>query len=385
MKAQKNQVYNERCKIHQEFSIINSPLSIFLASAKDLARYQEWVQQHPHGSLWQSLAWKAYQEALGREVRIYVDEQDGTITASALVTIDRTAGGFSVWEVPRGPLGEWRMQNAECRMTAIPQAFLDRIIADAKQDGCLTVYLSPTMQLTTENCRLTTSPRHIHPVATRIINLTQPEAAILAQMKPKGRYNIGVAQRHGVRVEESDDVEAFYALLEATAVRDRFRPPARSSYKAFLASIPGSFLLLARHPDAAVREPIAGLIGVVWPKNGIRNSELGQANQQRIPNNQQLVPIGIYYYGASSHEHRALMAPYALQWAAMRRCKAAGCASYDLLGIAPPDAVADHPWQGVSGFKEKFGGTVVEYPAERQVTLRPVMSTLLGWKRRIVG
>lgn len=349
-----------------------------LTSTDDLARYDAWVRQHPHGSLWQSLAWKAYQEALGREVRIYVDEQDGAITASALVTIDRTAGGLSVWEMPRGPLGQWKMENGKWTIRknepGAEEKLRERIFADAKADRCLTVYLSPQTPLLTTHHSLLTSPRHIHPVATRIIDLTQSETAILVQMKPKGRYNIGVAERHGVRVEESDDVEAFYALLKTTAVRDRFRPPARSSYKAFLASIPGSFLLIARHPDAAIREPIAGLIGVIWPSVPLAPTERCAG-----------VHTGIYYYGASSHEHRALMAPYALQWAAMRRCKAAGCTTYDLLGIAPPDAVADHPWQGVSGFKEKFGGTVVEYPAERQVTLRPVMSTLLGWKRRILG
>ena len=108
-------------------------------------------------------------------------------------------------------------------------------------------------------------------------------------------------------------------------------------------------------------KPIAGLIGVIWEKTGI------------------------YYYGASSYEHRALMAPYLLQWEAMKYCKAQGCTQYDLLGIAPPDAGTDHPWQGISGFKEKFGGKVVMYPPEQMMVLRPVMQKLLTLKRKLLG
>jgi lipid II:glycine glycyltransferase (peptidoglycan interpeptide bridge formation enzyme) len=69
----------------------------------------------------------------------------------------------------------------------------------------------------------------------------------------------------------------------------------------------------------------------------------------------------------------------------MRYYKARGCATYDLLGIAPPDAPPDHPWQGISAFKEKFGGEVVMYPPEQEIVLRPIANWMLQWKRRILG
>ncbi len=94
---------------------------------------------------------------------------------------------------------------------------------------------------------------------------------------------------------------------------------------------------------------------------------------------------GIYYYGASSHEARALMAPYALQWQAMLRCRTAGCRSYDLFGIAPEGAGSRHPWGGVSDFKAKFGGTVITYPPEQQLVFRPVAHAALKMKRKILG
>jgi lipid II:glycine glycyltransferase (peptidoglycan interpeptide bridge formation enzyme) len=52
----------------------------------------------------------------------------------------------------------------------------------------------------------------------------------------------------------------------------------------------------------------------------------------------------IYYYGASTSdpELRKHMAPYLLQWEAIREGKLRGCTTYDLLGVAPPGEI-DHP------------------------------------------
>jgi lipid II:glycine glycyltransferase (peptidoglycan interpeptide bridge formation enzyme) len=91
---------------------------------------------------------------------------------------------------------------------------------------------------------------------------------------------------------------------------------------------------------------------------------------------------GIYYYGASLHEHRPLMAPYLLQWEAMHICRARQCHDYDLFGIAPPDA-SEHHLRGVTDFKRKFGGRTVTYPPERTLRLRPVASAMLAMKRRL--
>lgn len=327
-------------------------------SPADLQRYEAWLQSHPHNSLWQSLGWKNYQEALGRETRLYIAEEDGRIEASALVIIDRTAFGLSTWDVPRGPI-----ERVGSKQWEVGSFLLKQIAQDAKKDRCITLYFSPIQEnpLPTAYFPLPTSssPRHEQPSATRILDLTLSDEEILAQMHPKGRYNIHVAEKHGVRVERSDDAGAFHALLTSTAARDGFTVSPKRHYEAFLKFVPGVFLLFAYEQNGS--EPIAGLLGVIYGHTGI------------------------YYYGASSYEHRALMAPFLLQWEAMRLCKAASCRSYDLLGIAPPDAEPDHPWAGISSFKAKFGGQAVVYPPEQQIVLRPGAKTLLSAKRRLLG
>jgi lipid II:glycine glycyltransferase (peptidoglycan interpeptide bridge formation enzyme) len=233
---------------------------------------------------------------------------------------------------------------------------MERIVKDAHKEGCMVLHTSPVTAMEIPGAR--PSERHVHCEATRIVDLTATEEEILAQMKQKGRYNIRLAEKGGVTVQECTDVAAFAALAQQTGSRDGFTALPKARYEAFLRALPGSFLLLAYDTQ---KTPVAGLLGVVW--NG----------------------RGIYYYGASSYAHRALMAPYALQWAAIRHCKAQGCHSYDLLGIAPPSAGEDHPWAGITRFKEQFGGTVHTYPAEQELVLRPIAKTLLDWKRRILG
>jgi lipid II:glycine glycyltransferase (peptidoglycan interpeptide bridge formation enzyme) len=73
-----------------------------------------------------------------------------------------------------------------------------------------------------------------------------------------------------------------------------------------------------------------------------------------------------YFYGASADQRRELMAPYLLQWEAMRWARLRGCTEYDLWGIpdAPEENLeaqfasrADGLW-GVYRFKRGFGGRV---------------------------
>ena len=360
-----------------------------LMSNEDFEKYEGWVRIHPQGSLWQSLEWKKYQESLGREVRIYVEESPRTMdhgptndqcTASALVVIDRTSFGLSTWEIPRGPLIQWTTDNGQWTTEIIRH-----ICHEARNDHCLAVYLSPPHPLSTVHCLplvalakwgpLSTTSRHVMPEATRLIDLSKSEEEILSQMHPKGRYNINLAKKHGILVKKyemsdkqnisQEALKTAYALIQETARRDGFTPLPRGYYEAFLHNLEGSFLLLAE--EQSLSKPIAVLLGVIWKDTGI------------------------YYYGASSYEHRALMAPYVLQWEAMKYCKTKGCTTYDLFGITPPLPAGrgvggeGHPWSGVSSFKSKFGGTVVTYPPEQQIVIRPAMHQLLKWKRRILG
>jgi lipid II:glycine glycyltransferase (peptidoglycan interpeptide bridge formation enzyme) len=336
-----------------------------------LRRAQDRSKNAPKRSLWQSLEWEGYQKALGREARLYglpggqkgQGRQEGQkgqfiCDATALVIIDRTRGGLAVWDIPRGPIG---------KSEAVAD-LLQGIVAEAKREGALAVYFSPSNELKAKSYQL--SARKEQPEATVILDLTRSDEELLSVMHEKCRYNIRLAEKRGVVVQESRDVDHFYELLQSTASRDGFTVKPRSHYEKFLTNLPGSFLLLAYGPTGAcvsrqinspANDPVAGLMGVIWGDRGY------------------------YYYGASSHEYRSFMAPYVLQWRAMKLCRERGCREYDLLGIEKGTMDKGHPWAGLTRFKLQFGGRIEEYPEERVVILRPFLHAMLNLKRKILG
>jgi lipid II:glycine glycyltransferase (peptidoglycan interpeptide bridge formation enzyme) len=193
------------------------------------------------------------------------------------------------------------------------------------------------------------APMDIQPPSTVILDLDHAEQALLAAMKPKTRYNIGLARKKGVVVQEGSpaDLPAWFELYRETARRDRITLHAFDYYRRQfeLAASPGGKvtlkLLLARHEADLLAGIIVALKGQsAW-----------------------------YLYGASADRKRNLMPAYALQWEAIRLARRAGCLSYDLFGIPPADDPA-HPMHGLFRFKTGFGGRMLNRPGCWDVPLR---------------
>lgn len=192
---------------------------------------------------------------------------------------------------------------------------------------------------------------HYQPEETLVLDLSLSEDALLKQMKEKGRYNIRLAQKKGVKIAVSKNIGKFYELLAQTTSRDKFHSHPKEYYENLLRELSGSDLkkgfakmFLAEHEN----EIIAGII-VTFYKN-----------------------TATYYFGASGDLKRNLMAPYLLQWEAIRYAKNLGFKYYDFLGIAPENS-RSHPWAGVTEFKKKFGGTVIKYEPAREYIFRPFL------------
>ena len=163
---------------------------------------------------------------------------------------------------------------------------------------------------------------------------------ILADMKPKGRYNIRIAQRAGVQVHEFEDVEQFSALATATARRQGFSPRSTDYFKKLCAL--GTVTLLGAWLE---KDLLAAFIVSLKP------------------------PYALYLYGASSQHKREAMAPYLLHWNVIEGAKAAHCTTYDLLAISPPDK-PKHRFANLTRFKQQFGGQQVELVGAWDLVLR---------------
>jgi lipid II:glycine glycyltransferase (peptidoglycan interpeptide bridge formation enzyme) len=184
---------------------------------------------------------------------------------------------------------------------------------------------------------------------TVVNDLSRSEEALLAEMKPKWRYNIRLAERKGVLVRAgiAADLPAFYAMYVETGQRDGFLVRPYPYYQRIwerLLSHGTAHLLLAEVEG----QPVAGLMlfrfgSTAW-----------------------------YFYGASTARARALMPNYALQWAAMRWAKSAGCTRYDWWGA--PDALSESdPMWGVYRFKAGFGGDYVQSIGAYDYPSRPML------------
>jgi lipid II:glycine glycyltransferase (peptidoglycan interpeptide bridge formation enzyme) len=189
---------------------------------------------------------------------------------------------------------------------------------------------------------------------------------MLSAMKPKWRYNIRLAEKKGVSVEEggAEGVGEFYELYRATSARDRIAIHPESYYRRFMElaaerrkagdpGAPDARLWIARHEGAA----LAAIVTLFFGREAV------------------------YLYGASSDEKRNLMPAYALQWAAMRAAKRAGCSSYDLFGIPPRDDPG-HPMSGLFRFKSGFGGAIVRRPGSWDYALRAIPYALFRGAER---
>jgi lipid II:glycine glycyltransferase (peptidoglycan interpeptide bridge formation enzyme) len=205
----------------------------------------------------------------------------------------------------------------------------------------------------------------VQPPDSVLVDLTGEESAILAGMKPKWRYNVGLAERKNVSLRCAaasggvrEDLEKFYALYQETADRDGILIHNREYYTALFEEAAKHKADLRLYTASHGGQDIAGIITLFW---GLE---------------------GVYLYGASANHKRNLMAPYALQWRAMRDAKAAGCGFYDLFGIAPKADPA-HPMAGLYRFKTGFGGQIIHRPGSWDYPYRPLATALYHGAERI--
>lgn len=235
----------------------------------------------------------------------------------------------SYWEIPRGPIG---------RMEDIP-VLLEQIFEQAKKNNIHWVRVYPPFgndvfwkhfPSSFWDKKNIKTAHEIFPIHTLMLDLSLSAEEILAQMKPKGRYNIRLAEKKGVVIVQEKNIKNFWKLMKETAKRDGFASCKKHTYQDMLDAFgDDSILLTAFSSDGIV---LASKIFTV--ANG----------------------MAVYYYGASSSSHRHFMAPYLLQWKAMQWAKEKGASVYDFLGISPEND-EHHKLSSVADFKLKFGGT----------------------------
>ena len=309
----------------------------------------------------QSWAWGEFRKAMGiHVVRLWrsPERAEGQLTFHEIPHTPWTIGYF-----PKGPMP-----------TA---AMLAKLATLAKQKNAIFIQLEPNviknLKLKTKNYGL--RPSH-HPLFTKytfILDLTKSEDALLNAMHHKTRYNIKIAQKHGVTVAEDNSDQALNEYLRLTAQttnRQGFYAHNEAYHqnmwktmheagiaKLFTATYQGNIL--------------AAWIVFIW-KNTI-----------------------YYPYGASSRDQREVMAPTLLLWEIARWAKKQGLKKFDLWGALAPQPDTNDPWYGFHRFKEGFTPDLVEFIGSYDLIINSILYRLysiadnlrwaiLKWKKRIL-
>ncbi len=300
------------------------------------AAWDRFVEARADGGFMQTSWWAEFRCDAGYEHFGAVLRSGGKILGGALVMKFSCVPGECFLYIPDGPI----LPPDEGAAEQIFAAVLDAVAAERARAPL------PVSHLRIEP-RWATLPAFVRgwqPVAplsdgilepreTLCVDLRPPEVEILVQMKPKGRYNIRLAQRHGVTVAEDSSAKAladFLAIYRETAARQPMSEKPDSYFEALhetLATAKTGSFFFAEHEGKRLAAAVVIFFG----------------------------EKATYFYGGSLGEQRQLMAPYLLHWEIMRAAKARGCAWYDFWGISPADN-PEHPWWDFSVFKRKFGG-----------------------------
>lgn len=296
----------------------------------------------PSAHVLQTWAWGEVKIRQGwTPTRVLLQENSNTVAAAQILRRPLPRTPFGVLYVPKGPSLDFEQPELFARV-------LGELEKIARQQRAIFIKVDPDVRvkqgaavvLGQRGWRISEEQIQFHNTVT--LDLTRSEEQILAEMKPKWRYNIRLAEKKGVRVERTaerttgqrETLETFYEMYAETSARDGFLIRPLSYYRNVWETMMRAGyaqVLMAR----VGQEPVAGIILFLFGKRAW------------------------YFYGASRNAHRDLMPNHLLQWEAMRWAKEAGCTEYDFWGA--PDVLEESaPMYGVYKFKMGFGGEFLE-------------------------
>ncbi|MCD4761478.1 peptidoglycan bridge formation glycyltransferase FemA/FemB family protein [bacterium] len=281
---------------------------------------QEWnrfILSFEHSCFLQSWEWGEFENKSGLKIKRMAVGEPGNIKASALLIIRELGLGKKYLYSPRGPLFKDK-ESLGCLLIEIANY--------AKEKNCIFYRLEPESTSWFKGLKKTID---LQPKKTILLNLRLSEDELLKDMHQKTRYNIRLAGRKGVIASETDvsDFEIFWKLMQATVERDGFRSHSKGHYERLIDFDKKTIRFFrAKYEGRIIAVSIVSFFG----------------------------DTATYLHGGSANIHRHVMAPYILQWQAIKTAKKEGCKFYDLYGVD------EKKWPGVTRFKRGFGGKEVK-------------------------
>lgn len=278
----------------------------------------------PDGGLFQSQEWAHFQMAAGKQTSQL--NWGDTLVFGVESTLPHVG---KYLYVPRGPVVSpeslERLSRQELLDFATTKKYIFLRIEPQSESLC--TQLEKTFGRSFRKASHDIQPREI-----LMVDITKDAEILLAEMKSKTRYNIRLAEKHGIDVTETrdeQDRQSFFELLAKTAARKDIHFHPQTYYQKFLDYFDRETceLLVAKKGN----EVLAGVLILYY------------------------TDTAYYLHGGSNDSGRKYMAPHLLQWEALKRAKLRGMKQYDLGGVAvQSSAPAGKDWEGITRFKQGF-------------------------------
>lgn len=345
------------------------------ALANEKEKWNEFVRREDGGSFLQSWEWGDFMATQKERIWRFVVEEGNEWLAVFFMFKAKLKLGAGILYGPRGPVicgkiqnfspksqGDFKFQASNFKLE-IFKIILEKIDAIAKRENAMWLQVDP-MFGNDEWCQLfdelgfVKSAKDIQPRHTLILDIRKSEEELLAQMHQKTRYNISLARKHRVEIIIDNFLfKEFYELLKNTEARQKIKLFGQDYFKNIL-QVPFVKLYSAKLNGRVV----AANIVAFWNDTAT------------------------YLFGASDYNERSAMAPYLLQWQAIKDAKDAGIWFYDFWGAAPKNAEGrEENWTGFTRFKMGFSpnAEITEYVGTYEKLYQPVKAGLHRFLRRV--
>jgi lipid II:glycine glycyltransferase (peptidoglycan interpeptide bridge formation enzyme) len=323
--------------------------------AISFSEWNEFLTGQPDAHILQSGEWGELKSAFGWEaVRV---EKNGL---GAQILFRRLPLGLTFAYIPKGPVGTSSTQTNTQFWADVDTLCQKKhaVFLKMEQDGWEG---DPGSSI--QHDAFLSSPQHIQPRTTLVVDLRGSEEDVFNRMKPKARYNIRLAGRKDVLVHPSDNMDAFYRIMGVTSQREEFNVHSLEYYRrAYALFYPKGMceLFVADFQG----QTLAAVMAFAYGKNAY------------------------YFYGASGDVERNRKPTYPLQWETIRWAQAKGCTEYDMWGIPDEatdvdddeaEAREDGLW-GVYRFKRGFGGSIKRAHQTLDRVYNPLLYKFYLWR-----
>jgi len=294
-------------------------------------------------SFLQSSYWQSFQESLGHKT-IYVDGK-----GYSCLLVERTTKVGDYLLAPCGPTADSLGSLAKS---------LEHIKQAGKQSGASWLKIEPHCEAAQKSQIESTviaaggqkATRNFNPGTTRIIDLRPSIDQIFAGLSSTNRTLIRRNDKaNGITFTTSTrpaDINLFVQMVKTVESRNKVHFYSNEYY--------------TKQADTLMPAGVMFLELAYYQNKPVASTIIHQFDA-----------MASYTYAASLPEARDTNASTLLAWQAIKNTKDRGATKFDFFGVAPPDAPADHPWQGFSAFKAKFGGQIIDFAGTWDIPLSP--------------